>query len=208
MTDSGFREIQLGGKQVVFLFMAGAVAAVAIFLLGVSVGRNVPAADVAADSLLTPDDVLAQSDPSAPLPPPATPAPGELKYHETLLGKPDPTVNAATPTTTPTPTPTPKPTPTTKPAAPPKPAPTTKPAPVRTPPATAIWYVQVNSFNSRPNALSQVSQLKAKGITAAIVETPGTAARYRVRVGPMDRAAADALNQRLRKEGYRPSVIR
>ena len=35
MSEPGFREIQLNTKQVVFLFMACIVAAVAIFLLGV-----------------------------------------------------------------------------------------------------------------------------------------------------------------------------
>ena len=46
MSDSGFREIQLSGKQVVFLFMAGVVVAVGVFLLGVSVGRGVTDSDV------------------------------------------------------------------------------------------------------------------------------------------------------------------
>ena len=43
MTDEGLREIQLDGKQLVFLFMAATVVAVVIFLCGVMVGRGVPA---------------------------------------------------------------------------------------------------------------------------------------------------------------------
>jgi hypothetical protein len=43
MAEDGFREIQLNGKQVVFLFMATAVVAVVIFLSGVMVGRGVRA---------------------------------------------------------------------------------------------------------------------------------------------------------------------
>ena len=39
--DDGFHEIQLSGKQLVFLFMATTILAVAIFLCGVQVGRNV-----------------------------------------------------------------------------------------------------------------------------------------------------------------------
>src|SRR5688500_15422575 len=39
--DDAFREIQLSGKQVVFIFMAGVVIAVVIFLLGLQVGRGV-----------------------------------------------------------------------------------------------------------------------------------------------------------------------
>ena len=40
-TDEGFREIQLNGKQLVFLFMAATVVSVVIFLCGVLVGRGV-----------------------------------------------------------------------------------------------------------------------------------------------------------------------
>lgn len=39
--DDGFHEIQLNGKQLVFLFMAASVVAGVIFLLGVFVGRGV-----------------------------------------------------------------------------------------------------------------------------------------------------------------------
>ncbi|OFW15925.1 MAG: hypothetical protein A3F70_14930 [Acidobacteria bacterium RIFCSPLOWO2_12_FULL_67_14] len=42
MQDEGFHEIQLDGKQLVFLFMAATVVAVVIFLCGVMVGRGVP----------------------------------------------------------------------------------------------------------------------------------------------------------------------
>ncbi len=43
MSDEGFHEIQLNGKQLVFLFMAATVVSVVIFLCGVMVGRGVPA---------------------------------------------------------------------------------------------------------------------------------------------------------------------
>ncbi len=39
--EDGFREIQLNGKQLVFLFMATTIVAVVIFLCGVMVGRGV-----------------------------------------------------------------------------------------------------------------------------------------------------------------------
>lgn len=42
MDDEGIHEIQLKGKQLVFLFMAATVMAVVIFLCGVMVGRGVP----------------------------------------------------------------------------------------------------------------------------------------------------------------------
>ena len=41
--DDGFHEIQLNGKQLVFLFMAVTVVSVVIFLCGVLVGRGVRA---------------------------------------------------------------------------------------------------------------------------------------------------------------------
>ena len=41
LADDGFHEIQLSGKQLVFLFMATTIVAVVIFLCGVQVGRGV-----------------------------------------------------------------------------------------------------------------------------------------------------------------------
>jgi hypothetical protein len=41
VNDEGFREIQLNGKQLVFLFMAATVILVVSFLFGVLVGRGV-----------------------------------------------------------------------------------------------------------------------------------------------------------------------
>jgi cell division septation protein DedD len=60
MSDEGFHEIQLNGKQLVFLFMAATVVSVVIFLCGVMVGRGVPAglgsgaAELSAESGLDP----------------------------------------------------------------------------------------------------------------------------------------------------------
>lgn len=48
MVDEGFREIQLQGKQLVFLFMAATVVAVVVFLCGVMVGRGVQGSVVGA----------------------------------------------------------------------------------------------------------------------------------------------------------------
>lgn len=84
MTDQNFREIQLSSKQLVFLFMASVVLAVAIFLLGVSVGRGVKSATTpgaqAADT--------AASDTTTPitLPPPTQTTPADLAYHSELQG--------------------------------------------------------------------------------------------------------------------------
>lgn len=195
MSDQGFREVQLSGKQVVFLFMAGAVALVGTFLLGVSAGKGVTAApDSTAQATPTPAVTDPDPNPTAPLPPATTPAPGSLDYHKTLQA-------------TPTPTPVDSPLPTAKPAAP---EPTAKPTPAAKSPepsksAGAVWYVQVASFSSRSNANDQVAQLKAKGITASTITVSGSKAPYKVRIGPLERAAADAMVTRLRKEGLKPS---
>ena len=74
MSDEGLHEIQLNGKQLVFLFMTATVVAVVIFLCGVMVGRGVPAqrgvpvlAAEGADPT-TPDDAARW--PPPPMPPP------------------------------------------------------------------------------------------------------------------------------------------
>ena len=78
MPDEGLHEIQLNGKQLVFLFMTATVVAVVIFLCGVLVGRGVPAqrsgtvlAAEGADPT-TPGDVRAEALPDTT----ATPATG------------------------------------------------------------------------------------------------------------------------------------
>ncbi|PYR76362.1 MAG: hypothetical protein DMF87_18405, partial [Acidobacteria bacterium] len=72
MADEGLHEIQLNGKQLVFLFMASTVVAVVIFLCGVMVGRGVraqrPAEAVEAS-------VDAATDPTASTPASREPAP-------------------------------------------------------------------------------------------------------------------------------------
>src|SRR5437899_11570664 len=94
--DDGFHEIQLNGKQLVFLFMAATVVSVVIFLCGVLVGRGVraeraasevatvnPVADAPAPKpSQPPSPAPAGSDPTA-APPPA-PAADDLTYFDRL----------------------------------------------------------------------------------------------------------------------------
>lgn len=84
-TDDGFHEIQLNGKQLVFLFMAATVVSVVIFLCGVLVGRGVrverTVAQVAAlneaptpdilpsEPVASPSAIQAGADPRAAAPP-------------------------------------------------------------------------------------------------------------------------------------------
>lgn len=101
--DDGFHEIQLNGKQVVFLFMAATVVSVVIFLCGVLVGRGVradhgtmaDAAPVNAVAETTPPPqpqpapaaTPAGSDPRAAAPPPAV---DDLSYFNRLETKTPP----------------------------------------------------------------------------------------------------------------------
>lgn len=104
--DDDVREIQLSGKQLVFLFMAVTVVSVVIFLCGVLVGRGVqlhPAA-VADQGGAASGEVV--PDPTAPAAQPAVPANEptkvtDLGYQEDLKAK-SPTTDKVT-TTAPVP---------------------------------------------------------------------------------------------------------
>jgi cell division protein FtsN len=197
MSDQGFREIQVTGKQLVFLFMASVVLAVAIFLLGVSVGRGVRSTTTAsAESLADPVDTDAPQ-PPAVMPPRTEMAPADLSYHTQLQGQktPPPSSEAA-------------------PRAEPQAAggAAAAPPPVAASPATPsaaaadVYYVQAGAFSTRANANRRAGELKAKGHVAAVIQLPG-AAPFRVRLGPFaDRAQADRLAVRLRAEGVDSSV--
>jgi cell division septation protein DedD len=71
--DDGFHEIQLNGKQLVFLFMAATVVSVVIFLCGVLVGRGVRGGATSTSTDDTSSAVIADATPQ-PAPPPAAAA--------------------------------------------------------------------------------------------------------------------------------------
>jgi DedD protein len=219
MTDQPFREIQLSGKQLFFLFMALVVLSVVIFLLGVSVGRGVrgtlgPAAE-ATEAAQMREPVVGT------MPPPTAPRPGDLSYHETLQGRPtSPATNkpadAPSRPASPPPPPTAEPTPATpttttvKPStAPPAPQ-AAKPGAAATsevakpgspPPAAGGWLVQTGAFRTKPAADQLASQLRAKGFAAFVDGQGPDRSKYRVRVGPFaDRAQAEAAATRLKSE--------
>jgi len=256
MSDQGFHEIQLTGKQLVFLFMAAVVLAVSIFLLGVSVGRGVRSSAATAGDLGAPSDTTAsasapastsvtaadldyrqklQSTPSAgaaaagavigaaagataaasgatkpvepPQPPPELPADAGKKGDLSAMAG-DPNAAKATPTPKSTPAPA-KPTPTpTKPSATPTPtpAPAASTSKQAAPAAEPGWIVQLNAFGTKGAADSFIKELKGKGYTAYSVQT---ATLFKVRVGPFsNRADADKMANRLKKDGYTPLVTR
>jgi cell division septation protein DedD len=93
-TDESFREIQLNGKQLVFLFMAATVVSVVIFLCGVLVGRgarpertpaqDVAAAEIAPDPGAAPPPAAQGAAPPASLATDPPPPADELTYAERL----------------------------------------------------------------------------------------------------------------------------
>ena len=231
MSDQNVREIQLGGKQLVFLFMASVVLAVAIFLLGISVGRG--AQQASADPAAGQDVAAADREqPLADMPPKTETTPVDLRYHDKLQGQtpppaqPVPEPKPAEPASAVSAPPTPGPAPQSPQAATsgrsaaaapsaggtsaaaalkPQEKPSAKPSqPV---PKTG-WFVQVNAFKSKANADKQVTELKAKGHPSAFVLSEPTGSLFRVRVGPIaDRAEAERLAQRLKSEvGGSPTV--
>lgn len=101
-TDDGFREIQLNGKQLVFLFMAATVVSVVIFLCGVLVGRGVRPVSTEPLAVAASGSVTADAPTSTPAPPtdsfvtpPAAselpPTPDELTYYDRLEKNTPPT---------------------------------------------------------------------------------------------------------------------
>jgi DedD protein len=207
MSDPGVREIQLTGKQLVFLFMASLVLAVAIFLLGISVGRGVGSAAPAAAEAAAAPGATADTPVSAELPPATEVTPADLSYHNQLQGQtppsgaaasaPPPASASAEPSEPPPPVaddaeakavknaPAPSPAPAAPPAATPAPPPAST-APARSTaaapaPTGGAWFLQINTFRSKDNADRQVADLKSKGYSAFVVKT--SAGLYQARVG-------------------------
>jgi cell division septation protein DedD len=69
--------------------------------------------------------------------------------------------------------------------------------------------VQLGSFASRANADKLVRQLKAQGFLVYVAPLgAGAAARYRVRIGPLnDRAAAAQVVAQLKSLGHTASIV-
>jgi cell division septation protein DedD len=218
--DDAFHEIQLNGKQLVFLFMAATVVSVVIFLCGVLVGRGVrvgrgdftrtavhepSSIDVAPAPLpgKTPGSSSQASDPTAAAPPPAV---DELSYFNRLE-----TPNAPVEKLKPAPDKA-------------RPAPTSSPltaaketaSPAGTPSAGTAsqsqgYAVQIAALNVRSEADAMAKRLASKGY-AAYVLTPanGTPAVYRVRIGTFKtRHEAEAMASKLQtEEQFKPWITK
>jgi cell division septation protein DedD len=220
MQDDGFHEIQLNGKQLVFLFMAATVVSVVIFLIGVMVGRSVgeqraSAAEVASLNELPPNDVQpATAPPDAPPPgsdPTKAAAPTaveDLSYFNRLEGEKQPAEapnpEPTKPTAVGTSTGGTKPAPAAPPAAPPSAPTAAKAAPAPSTPATMggqSWSVQIASFAARPEADAMAARWKAKGYPAYVPPPAAETTNFRVRIGPYKtKRDADSIAAKLAKE--------
>jgi DedD protein len=221
--DDAFREIQLNGKQLVFLFMAGVVIFVVIFLFGVMVGRGVRAER---GGLPAGTQVTAAPESEVP-PPPASATSGssaspvtageKLSYAERLGGAAPPADSLKESAAPPAPssgdtTPTPKPE--APPAEPARPAPSpaaAAPVTATTEPAGAGFAIQVAALREREEADTIVKRLAGKGYPAYVLApATGAPAVYRVRVGKFkERREADTVAARLQKEEqFKPWVVR
>jgi cell division septation protein DedD len=213
--DDGFREIQLNGKQLVFVFMAVTALSAAIFLCGVFVGRGVRAerGEVAADaSALN----AAQETTPRQVAPAVTPAPGsdptvaqappavdDLSYFNRLQ-KTSPPAESLKPAPAAVPPPSPK-----APARAPTPAPAAAPASATT--QGQGWAVQVAALNARPEADAVAKRLSAKGYAAFVLPpATGTPMVFRVRVGKFGtKREAETVAAKLQKEEqFKPWITR
>jgi DedD protein len=220
--EDGFHEIQLTGKQLVFLFMATTVVAVVIFLCGVLVGRGVRAERAVADASGPIESAAGNAQPAVPPAAPAAqsgePSPAtseDLSYARRLQGE-EPKEQLkpgaeASPDSTPDP-PTPDEAAPEKPAASPAASSSQGPEATREPGNGNSWVVQVAALRDRGAAVAIIQRLSRKGYKAFIVEpTPGAPAPgFRVRVGPyQDRRQAEQVSRRLeREEQFKPFITR
>ena len=192
VSEEGFHEIQLSGKQLVFLFMATTVVSVVIFLLGVVVGRRVPAETLAAEAgapiegtlLDQPQTTPDGAPPSSEPPPPVQEEPDQFSYHQRLQQAQPPAETVQPP---------PAAAPETPAAQPPAPAPSTGGA----------WVAQIGAYKDRATADRIAATLKRNNFPAFVLApAPGApGATFRVRVGPYrERREAEAIAGRLQRE--------
>ena len=208
LQDDAFHEIQLNGKQLVFLFMAATVVSVVIFLLGVLVGRGVRAeragADNAAATAMTEATPQPQAQPAAA--PPAgsdpttasapAPASEDLSYFKRLEKPNAPAESVKAPAGKPAEKLADKPAEKEKTAAKTTPAPAPRPAaaePVEKPAAAAPAPAP-----APPPASAEVARSGA--------EPAGSG--FAVQIAALNaRSEADAIVKRLASKGYAAYVL-
>jgi cell division septation protein DedD len=199
MADEAFHEIQLNGKQLVFLFMAATVVAVVIFLCGVMVGRGIrvnrggEVADLSVEASADPTGRPSPSEQRSPNVASATPPSAtdeELSYPERLA---DPSASPET---------------LTEPSTPPTARRSVPDAPV---PQGDGFTVQVAAVKERIEADTIASRLTEKGYAAYVMPPAAGAPQvFRVRVGKYrERREAESVAARLeREEQFKPWITR
>lgn len=232
-SDDSVREIQLSGKQLVFLFMAVTVVSVVIFLCGVLVGRGVQprpsatAADATTAPIEEPADPTAPGAPAPAAPPSeatAVPNLGFQKRLESETPAPETLAKPGEPAAAPAPTKTaPRPAPETQspaggaspaaasPAAAPTASAPAPPNPAYAEPRGDGFAIQIAALRGRAEAEAVAARLKAKGYTAFVLASlPGQPSAYRVRVGKFKaRAEAEKVATKLeREEQFKPWITR
>lgn len=196
--EDGFHEIQLSGKQLVFLCMATTVVSIVIFLCGVLVGRGVrPVEAVAEAAAVAPADV---PDTAVPADAPAASAPA-------AANEPTPTPDVP-PGNEPAPAPAAAaPAPVTP--APPAPAPEKKTEPAKTEVAAAAKPAAPPAATPAPAAAAN-READAPAPKAA-AEAPAAAkggGAIAVQVGAYrERGEADQLAKKLSGKGYAVYIV-
>jgi type IV secretory pathway VirB10-like protein len=224
LADEGFHEIQLSGKQLVFLFMATTIVAVVIFLCGVQVGRGVrperpiETADAVASATpppaaATPSQPAAAGGPPAAEPPaPAPEVEDELSYAKRLQGNqsappaeklkaPSLAAQASVPKASPSR------------VEPPAVKPAAKVEPAGPPPSTGRpggWIVQITALQDRGACATIAQRLASKGYPAFVLDpAPGSPKIYRVQVGGYaDRDKAEQAARKLAAEEQFKTYVR
>ena len=222
--DDGFHEIQLNGKQLVFLFMAATVVSVVIFLCGVLVGRGVRAErqaalnDAAPASIEpTPQPAVAEktpagADPTAAATPP--PTVDDLSYFNRLEKQTQPaeelkTAKAEAPRVEAPKVEAPKvelPKQAAPPALPAQPAP-----PAAAAPSGDGYVIQVAAMPEHGVADAMAKRLSTKGYSAFVMTADGAKpTMYRVRIGKFKtKREAETVAARLQKEEqFKPWITR
>ncbi len=226
--DDGFHEIQLSGKQLVFLFMATTVVSIVIFLCGVLVGRGTPLGSqgsvVDGDNLQASASLDPRLDETPAAPQSNTPTTVEgLSYPERLQRDrqgvepvaPPPAAPATRASSTPEPV---KAAPAANPP-PPAPAkaeearqaPAAAPTAAPTPASTGGFTVQVTALKARADADAIAERLQSRGYRAYVVAPEaGGQVIYKVRVGMnMERPEAEQIMTRLKtEEKFQPWITR
>ena len=206
MQDTGFHEIQLNGKQLVFLFMSATVVAVVVFLCGVMVGRGiamprtVAAADIAELAVLHPTAAATANTGSESL------TAGEELTYAGRLEDPTPPAEVLKPEPEAA---LPPPRLAAAPAREPVTAPPASPLadPTLTEPAGQGYVVQVAAVRKRAEAETIARRLSTKGYPTFVT---AAGANFRVRVGMYnDRRTAQSIAGRLeREERFKPWITR